>query len=125
MMAAGTWTREKSTRQAIADRFGISLETLKGYAAEASRMLTIDKEDLAALRAENVAVLLRIAADAESRQNMTTGLPDYRSAIEARKVASEYAGLKLDDDAPGTSADRPHQINIVLATPPDPDKPKE
>lgn len=121
MMASGTWTREKAKRQEIADRFGIALETLKGYSAEASRMLTIDKDDLAALRAENVAVLLRIAADAEARQNMTTGLPDYRSAIEARKVASEYAGLKLDEPVPGANGpERPQQIRIVLATQPEP-----
>jgi hypothetical protein len=99
MMATHEWTTNKLERAKLRERWGITEETLKKDAAEASRLLAFDKDELEALRAANVKTFLRIAKDAEARQNAVTGLPDYRSAIEALSRAAEYAGLKLDTEA--------------------------
>ena len=125
MMIADTWNTNKVWRQDLADSWGVTTDTLKHDASEASRMLRWDKDDLEAMRISNVFWLLKLAERATVDASTVTGLSDLKTAIDARVKASEYAGLKLDEPAPGTSGpERPQQIRIVLAgqqLPPEPE----
>jgi len=89
LMASGKW-RSRVTELELMDAWGVKLPLVRGDADEASRLLRMDPKELESLRESNRAFLERLQHDALERRSTVTGLPDYRSALEATKMTYEY-----------------------------------
>lgn len=90
------WPESLAFRKKLAEEWGLSESTVRDYAAEAHRIVAIDPEERERLREEIAKRMKRLADDAEQRQNMITGLPDYGSAIKALDMHAKYAGIELE-----------------------------
>jgi len=80
-------------REKVAAAWGIEECTVRAYAAEASRRVKLDPE----LREQQTIALLNrflaLADQAAVERNMTTGLPDFGSAIKALERFADFSGI--------------------------------
>jgi hypothetical protein len=134
-MARGLWFAVP-THIELSQAWKVTVEAIRSYAMEASHLLEVDHAELAAMRLASAYFFSRIAKRAERERSKATGLPDWRSAMEARQLADRHAGLDIDKAVAASTA--PTKIEIVMLDappaepPPDkspaeppPDKPKD
>lgn len=104
-----------STVRALATKWGLAMDTINKDAATASRLLRIPPERLEELRSRLAVTFERIAVDALRTPNLVTGVPDWRSAIEAFEKFGKFAGLRMDEEGERPSMG-PVTINVTQAT---------
>ena len=114
LMASGRY-RFLETRLELAAAWGLTEGAIRSHAAEASRLLVIPPEELEQLRATAAGTFTRIARKAERMRNQVTGLPDWRSAIEANELSFRYRGLVDVERPAGPETRGPAQIVVTLA----------
>lgn len=94
-MAAGRWDGY-ATRQKLATEWSLSDAAIRKYAAEASRSLALDPEEVEQQKLAHAAYASRIMREALGRRNRQTGLPDFRSALEANRDAARFRGIEVE-----------------------------
>jgi len=99
LMRANEWLLRRSERAELCGIWGISHETLKGYAAEASRAMQLDPEELVQARAELAHRLLDVANRAKASINILTGQPDLRAELDALRTYAEFVGIDLSSSS--------------------------
>lgn len=108
IMAEGKW-RTRVTEIELMQEWGVKLHLVRRDAEEASRLLRFDPKELDSLRDQQQKFLERLQHDAIERKNTVTGLPDYKSALEATKMTYEYVlgvSLKASKEVdPGAMSD--------------------
>ena len=111
LMSVAAWQGRASTRF-LAEVWGVSTSAIDNYAAAASRSLRVPPGEREHRRAEMAAWFLGVAREALSRTSKATGLPDYRSALEAQELYGRYAGLEPKDGDDGA----PREASRVVVT---------
>lgn len=94
LMSTGDW-HGYVTRVELAEAWGCSEKRVQEHAAEASRRLRLEGDELAQARLAHAGYLRRIRDDALKTRNMVTGVPDYGSAIRATELAAKFEGHDL------------------------------
>ena len=95
LMARGEYAGHETKRK-LAVEWGVSLSTLGGLAAEASRSLAVPAEEMDALREVHARFAEKIRERAEYMCDDRTGMPDWRSVLEANRDAAKFRGLDID-----------------------------
>jgi hypothetical protein len=121
LMARGEWLNSYSRRCELAASWGVTESAIKHYSAEAHRLLAFDPDERDELRTTLANRMLNIAEDAFARQNEVTGLPDYRSAIQALELFAKFASI-TPTEAAATLA-LPPTITVVCKPDDSPEPP--
>lgn len=90
------WPESLAYREELARVWGVSVSSVKAYAAEAHRIVAIDPEDREQLRAEIAKKMKALGEDAASMTSKVTGLPDFASALKALNDYAKFAGIELE-----------------------------
>jgi len=120
LMASGDWMMNRLQRRDLAEEWGVTVDAIHSYAAEAHRVLALAPEEREHLRTIQAARFAAIADRARTTLNVITGMPDFRAEIDAVKLYGEYSGLKVGEDG---AARVPTKIEIVHAPEPNEDRP--
>lgn len=88
------WPASLMFRQVLAQTWGVAEATIRGYSAEAHRIIEIDPLDRAQLAQDVAREMDAIKLDALATINHQTGLPDYGSAIKALELKAKYLGAE-------------------------------
>lgn len=90
------WPESLQYREDLATIWGVSVSSVKGYAAEAHRVVAIDPDEREQLRAEIAKKMKAIGEDAATLTSKVTGLPDFQAALKALNDYAKFAGIELE-----------------------------
>ena len=96
LMSKGEWRSSMREYRKLAAAWGCTHSTVRGYAAEAHRVIAWSPDERQGLRRSLAATMDSIGKDALSRFNAKTGLPDYASAITAYEDFARFAGINIE-----------------------------
>src|SRR5258705_13232770 len=100
----------------LADTWGLSIQSLRDDSAEAGRYLKRDPKERAQVQAEMAATVARIGEMALNKRNKVTGLPDYKSALEAIRLYGIWTGVSDRVELEAVDANKgPMKIEISYA----------
>lgn len=92
LMAKGEWWGAQ-TRRELAAEWGVSDERVRQIAAEAHRLVALKPEDREELRTTLASRMRGIADRASRMTHNISGLPDFRSEIEALRELKMLGGI--------------------------------
>lgn len=124
MMADGSYLGGYKIRAVLAEDWGVSDATIRGYAAEAHRVVSFDPEEREHLRRTIAARMLDIADRAKAAFNIVTGMPDFKAEREALLDHAKFAGIELDEKS-APAAIEPVTIQIVYHKDTSEDRPEQ
>lgn len=100
----------------LSEAWGVHFGTVKQDAGEAGRYLRIDPGERAQVKAEMAATVARIGEMALNKRNKVTGLPDYKSALEAIRLYGIWTGVSDRVELEAVDANKgPMKIEISYA----------
>ena len=109
LMRRGRWVKRETQRE-LSAAWGVAVETVQGYSAEASRSLRVDPEERDALRAELATYAARLRRIATRERSEVTGLRNVEAALKAIELHARLVGL---DTAAVQGAQTPPTIQIM------------
>ncbi len=123
-MSEGEWLSSIVEQNQLANVWDTTRSTVRRYAAESHRLVDLDPDDRKQLRRALQGHCERILNDAVSLTNLATGLPDFKSQLEAIDKIALYAGIRPEDDGKTNMPPAPTRIEFSFATVPnDPPQP--
>lgn len=104
----------------LVEEWGVSFHSLKQDVAEAGRFLRLPPEEREQRRAELSAWAMKVAEMALTSPNLVTGLPDYKAALEANRLAAIWQGIsdRVEPGVDEAGKREPVQIQVILAEDP-------
>ncbi len=118
LMANGGYYGHTTCHQLAAD-WHVSWQTVAQDAAEAGRFLRLDPEFRAQKQAELAGWAADLAKRILSQPSKITGLPDWKSALEARRLEGLWSGIAdrvVETDNAGNVPKGPVTITVVKST---------
>jgi hypothetical protein len=112
LMSKGEWYGYP-TRIQLAERWGITESAVRGDAAEASRRLQCDPEQLEQDRLSAANWLMKQRLRAARERSLVTGLPDTMAAVRAIELELKCRRIDLDAPAPGPAGGETVTIHIL------------
>ena len=113
MMVTGRWFGLE-THIELSKAWHVSVVAIRLYSMEAGHLLEVPPEELVALRQASKGFFSSIARRASEERSSVTGLPDWRNAIEARRLADKYGGYDADQVSSAAATVAPPRIEIVV-----------
>lgn len=95
LMSRGLW-RNYATRVELSAAWGVADTTIRDYAAEASRRLRLEPEELDAAKVRHRLACEDLRQQALTTFNEVTGMPDFGAALKATELAAKFEGVEID-----------------------------
>jgi hypothetical protein len=121
LMSRGEWLNSYRMRCELAAEWGVTESAIRGYSAEAHRLLATDPEERKQLRDALANTFLSIAAEARARTSSVTGLPDMQSALKALELYAKFASVAPEEAQAAVSV--APVINVVCKPDDQPEPP--
>lgn len=95
LMSNGRWLNYR-TRLELATAWNVADSTIRDYAAEASRRLRLEPEEIDAAKLQHARFCETVQEQALTTFNDLTGMPDFGAALKANELAARFKGIEID-----------------------------